>query len=187
MRNAATTRKAIFDAARRLFAGEIYENVGLREIAAEVGIDPALIIRYFGSKEALFREILRSGKPDSLFQGVAAQDLPVHMVSLIMDGDDDCEESQARLERVMIFLRSASSSKASAMVHEAMNEAIIEPIAALLDTPDARLRACMALTILSGSGMLRQILGVKPVCDTVNNDMRKRLLKLFETALRENP
>ncbi len=48
------TRAAILAAARELFAAEGYERATVRDIAARAGIDPALVIRYFGSKEALF-------------------------------------------------------------------------------------------------------------------------------------
>ena len=48
------TRAAILEAARELFATEGYERATVRDIAAKAAIDPALVIRYFGSKEALF-------------------------------------------------------------------------------------------------------------------------------------
>ena len=48
------TRAAILEAARELFATEGYERTTVRDIAAKAAIDPALVIRYFGSKEALF-------------------------------------------------------------------------------------------------------------------------------------
>jgi AcrR family transcriptional regulator len=57
-RNAAATRAAILEAATGRFAAESYEQVGMRDIARDVGVDPALISRYFGSKEELFRAVL---------------------------------------------------------------------------------------------------------------------------------
>jgi AcrR family transcriptional regulator len=48
------TRAAILEAARELFATEGYERTTVRDVAAKASIDPALVIRYFGSKEALF-------------------------------------------------------------------------------------------------------------------------------------
>lgn len=48
------TRTAIEDAARALFAERGFEAASIRAIAAEAGVDPALVIRHFGSKEALF-------------------------------------------------------------------------------------------------------------------------------------
>ena len=56
-RNAAETRKRLLQAARRLFAGANYVSVGIRDIGAEAGVNPALISRYFGSKRNLFLEV----------------------------------------------------------------------------------------------------------------------------------
>lgn len=47
------TRAAIEEAARRLFAERGFD-ASVRAIATEAGVDPALVIRHFGSKEALF-------------------------------------------------------------------------------------------------------------------------------------
>lgn len=55
-RNAAQTRADILDAARRRFGSDGYQGTTLRAVAADVGIDPALIIRYFGTKQDLFAE-----------------------------------------------------------------------------------------------------------------------------------
>jgi AcrR family transcriptional regulator len=47
------------EAASELFARSGVSGVSIREIAAKAGINHALIIRYFGSKDALVAEILR--------------------------------------------------------------------------------------------------------------------------------
>src|SRR5215471_14098787 len=48
------TRAAILKAAQELFAEQGYERATVRDIAAQASIDPAMVIRYFGSKEGLF-------------------------------------------------------------------------------------------------------------------------------------
>ena len=53
-RNANQTRADILAAARRRFGSDGYERTTLRAVAADVGIDPALVVRYFGSKQDLF-------------------------------------------------------------------------------------------------------------------------------------
>jgi AcrR family transcriptional regulator len=50
------TRATILRVAGELFQAKGYSTTGLREIATAAGVDPALIIRYFGTKEALFLE-----------------------------------------------------------------------------------------------------------------------------------
>lgn len=53
-RNAEATRADILSAARARFGADGYERTTLRAVAADVGIDAALVIRYFGSKQELF-------------------------------------------------------------------------------------------------------------------------------------
>lgn len=53
-RNAIQTRADILAAARRRFGAEGYDRTTVRAIAADVGVDAALVIRYFGSKQDLF-------------------------------------------------------------------------------------------------------------------------------------
>jgi len=48
------TRRRILEAARRRFAAEGFERTTIRGVAADAGIDAAMVMRYFGSKDALF-------------------------------------------------------------------------------------------------------------------------------------
>ena len=49
------TRRRILAAAGELFSARGYEDVTIRDIAAVAAADPALVIRYFTSKNDLFR------------------------------------------------------------------------------------------------------------------------------------
>jgi len=53
-RNACKTRADLLSAARRRFGTEGYDRTTIRAIAADVGVDAALVLRYFGSKQELF-------------------------------------------------------------------------------------------------------------------------------------
>ncbi|MDB5439926.1 MAG: TetR family transcriptional regulator [Caulobacteraceae bacterium] len=50
------TRDRILAAARELFAARGYERATVRDIAQKAAINPSMVIRYFGSKQALFAE-----------------------------------------------------------------------------------------------------------------------------------
>ncbi len=64
------TKDAIGRAAGRLFRARGFANVSVRAIAAEAGADPALVIRYFGSKERLFLEAVADrGHYDHVMSG----------------------------------------------------------------------------------------------------------------------
>jgi AcrR family transcriptional regulator len=53
-RRSQDTKARILAAARRRFASDGYELATVRGIAAEAAVDPALVMRYFGSKDGLF-------------------------------------------------------------------------------------------------------------------------------------
>src|SRR3954465_4431432 len=115
LRNAAATRQAILDSARRHFAREGYDNVGLREIAGDAGVDPALVCRYFGGKEQLLREAVRGDAPPPP-QGPSPAAPPPRLGGILLEDEGDgpaCGTSAEQTERLLILLRSASSPKAS--------------------------------------------------------------------------
>lgn len=183
IRNAAATRQAMLEAARSKFACESYENVGLREIAAEVGVDPALICRYFGSKEELFREVLDNDSPLPLFENVDAEDIPDQLVSLILDVERDGAEAAVKRDRLLIIMHSFSSPSASAIVGEAIDQVILKPIAARIGGREASLRAGLALAVLMGSGILFNVMKDGGATGSDDREVRARLLRLFRTAL----
>ena len=52
---ASGTRDAIAAAARELFASVGYRRATIRAVASRAGVDPALVMHFYGSKEGLFR------------------------------------------------------------------------------------------------------------------------------------
>src|ERR1700752_4008352 len=65
------TRSAILTAARRRFPDDGYERATIRAIAADAGIDPSMVMRYYGSKDGLFAAAV-----DVALQLPARDDLP---------------------------------------------------------------------------------------------------------------
>ncbi|MFF7182904.1 TetR family transcriptional regulator [Streptomyces sp. NPDC008121] len=53
-RRSDATRAAILDSARERFASDGYERATIRAIARDAGIDPSMVMRYYGNKEGLF-------------------------------------------------------------------------------------------------------------------------------------
>lgn len=182
-RNAAATRQAMLQAAHARFLRENYENVGMRDIAGDVGVDVALVSRYFGSKEKLFREVLRSDKGDKFRIAIDPRDFPAYLTSLVTQ-DDDGEDAE-HLERLLIILRSASSPQAAAIIRDAVHEDVFDPMIGLIGGDHADLRASFAMAVLMGTAILRTIMRVEPLCEDCDEGaIAERLTRLFETALK---
>lgn len=152
-RCAKTTRDAILEAARGCFSRDSYENVGLRDIAARAGSDAALVCRYFGSKEELFGEVLKSsGDPNELFIE-AREDFGQSVAAMLVDDPQD----DRKLEGLVIMLRSAASPKAAELIRNSIATRFHEPFAQWLGGEDAQVRARLLGGILLGMSMSRAI------------------------------
>lgn len=184
VRNAAATRQTILASARYHFARDSYDNVGLREIAGDAGVDPALVSRYFGGKEQLFKEALRGDK-QHMMRGVERADLPEHLANLLLEDESNGEDAAATTERLLIILRSTSSLKAAEIIRDAMNEDILRPVASLLEGDDAQTRASLCLAVLLGAGILKSSIALEPLCSGSEGELRNRLIRLFAAALED--
>jgi AcrR family transcriptional regulator len=152
------TRATILAAARSLFAAQGYERTTVREIAARAEIDPALVVRYFGGKEALFAQAadfdldlppLADLPPDSRGRTLVAHFLKVW------------ESADAGLP---VLLRSAASNPAAADRLNAIFAAQVAPaLARILPAPDAPRRAGLVSTQLLGLALCRYVLRLPPV------------------------
>jgi AcrR family transcriptional regulator len=153
-RNAAATRQAILDAARTCFGHEGYDQVGVRDIAAIAGIDPALVNRYFGSKEGLFEEAI-SAKFDlsALFEGDRGS-LGERLTRYLLQ-----KKAPGNHDPLVMLLRSTSNDGARRMLQDALDKGFVEPLSARMDGPDARQRAELIGSIFLGLMVYRSIVG----------------------------
>lgn len=186
-KSAAATKAVILESARRRFVQESYESVGLRDIAGDAGVDVALVSRYFGSKEDLFREVLGIGsKEDILPPGMAPGEIAAFLARLYMEYE--VGEGNEPLERLLIMLRSASSPVASQLVRGAFDE-ILQPLAARLDGRTPELRASLSMAVWMGMTIVRTVMAAEPLseCDCGGDlDIEHRICQLFATALSES-
>jgi AcrR family transcriptional regulator len=182
-KNAAATRDAILAAARRRFMSESYENVGLREIAGDVGVDVALVGRYFGGKEKLFAEVLGTCDTELLPPDLPAADLPHFLTRMFME--EDQSERREHVEQLLIILHSASSPAAREIVREALGADLLDPLTEKLSGAGANTRANLAIGILLGATIIRTIMSEGPMCDAKCAMVEQRMARMFEAAMAE--
>ncbi|MDP2048957.1 MAG: TetR family transcriptional regulator [Cypionkella sp.] len=156
-RNAEVTRAAILTAARNRFARYSYDDVGMRDIAGDVGVDAALVSRYFGSKEELFVTVLdHCGDGPDLMDGDRAtfgDRVAREAIFGSPDGDD------GRLAHLLVLLRSIGSSKATELVQRSCNECFFDPFETWIGGPDAVIRARLAAAFIMGMTVSRELTG----------------------------
>lgn len=155
-RNAAATRQSILDVASRRFTAESYDQVGMRDIAKDVGVDPALISRYFGSKEDLFRAVIDDcGSGTDITEGDRAT-FGERMAHEVIYG----ERKESKLAWLLLMLRSASSPKAAEVIHRASDEAFFQPFIDWVGGEDAQIRVRLAAGLMMGLSVSRDLSGL---------------------------
>lgn len=179
-RDAVATKAAILHAATQRFAREGYEGVGLREIAADAGVDAALISRYFGGKEELFSEVL-SGAPDpsELFEGDPSN-FGVRVADMLVNDPQDDD----KLDCFLIMLKSASSPKASEAIRKSSQDRFYGPFTEWIGGDNAGIRARVAGSIIMGVALSRAL---APDFDLSANDREMfcdRLAGLLQQAIK---
>ncbi len=158
------TRETIRQAARAHFLSAGYRDATLRSIAADAGVDVALVSYYFGSKRDLF---------------TAAMALPVNpadTVAAMLEGDDatlavrmlrgmlavwDAPESGGPL--VALAGTVLSDPGVRRLAAEAVAREIVAPLAERIGGPDAGTRAAAFGTQVSGVIFSRYLLRIEPI------------------------
>jgi len=143
-RSAAETRAAILAAASERFHERGYAATSVREIAGAAGVDPAIVIRYFGSKERLFLDSIES---ESLVQPLS--ELPIgslgrEFVRFLLTPED-------RVRGVFLALvRASDGPELGSRLRELHEADFVRPLRERLSGGDADLRARLAAALAGG-------------------------------------
>lgn len=160
LRKSDRTRAAILAAAEELFAELGYERTTVRDIAARAEIDPAMVIRYFGSKDALFAAVavfdLKLPDVSRIDRSRIGETLVRHFLK-IWEGDE-------ALSGLLVVYRSAASNEAVATKLRSLFAAQVLPaIARAGPRATAEQRAGLVATQLLGLAFCRYVLKIPPV------------------------
>ena len=156
------TRAAILSAAQDLFADQGYERTTVRDIAAQAGIDPALVIRYFGSKEGLFA---RAALFDLQLPDLRRVD-PTERGSTLVRPFLGLWEGERANGGLAILLRSAASNPLAAeKLKEVFAGQVLPTLAQAVGTGNAAEQAGLVSSQLLGLALCRYVLKLPPVVD----------------------
>ncbi|MBK9757449.1 MAG: TetR family transcriptional regulator [Nannocystis sp.] len=155
LRDAEQTRADILRAARRAFATAGYARSGMRDIAAAAGITPALVVRYFGSKQGLFVAAIAGELALEPFlaaeRGVLGRHIARHLFS----------KPRPEADILTILLLAAGDEEVRGLATELFTARIVQPLARWLGPPRAEARASLLLALISGAWMFRRALPLR--------------------------
>jgi AcrR family transcriptional regulator len=167
----SSTRPKILAAARTLFASRGYHATTVRDIAAEAGVNAALVHHYFGSKEQAF---------------VAAMNLPLNPADLISRLRDGGPRAQLGERVVRLFARTwrdpatgqplqallraaASTEQGATMMRQFVEDVMLPRVSAELGV--SRVRAAGAFSQLIGFALAATILRAEPLASASEDEL----------------
>lgn len=183
-RSGEVTRQRILEAALVRFAQASYEEVRLRDIAADVGVDVALVHRSFGSKEQLFADTFKAAIQADRLLASETSELSVVFTKDIFERDSDA--TSRHIDALQIFVRSLSSPQARDVLRAFASGDFIGPLAAKLDDPARQQRAALFAACLIGVGILRDVLRLEPLLDASRRQSQPLIEKLLSVCLDKN-
>ena len=158
-RDANATRAAILEAARARFTRDGFDRVGVRDIANDAGINAALVIRYFGSKENLFTEAITDTFNLDGFLDIDRASFGQFLARYVLSK----RETAGALDPLIALLRSSTNDQANALLRRSIEEQFVRPLAAWIGGQDADLRASLIAAVVMGLAVTRDVIGAEPL------------------------
>jgi AcrR family transcriptional regulator len=182
---APDTRERIVEVARRAFGARGYDATSLRSIATSAGVDPGLLVHYFGTKEGVFRAAIEAAvQPGQLFRGLdglSSQDLAEQLVRRYLFVLDR-EESR---DVVMGLIRSAVSNEHAAnMLRDLLFQELFTSLEPVINAPDAELRASLIVAQLVGIAVLRYVVRAERIVRVTDEEIVELVRPAIEQYLR---
>ena len=170
------TETGILNAARELFAEQGFERTTIRGVAAVAGVDPALVMQYYGSKEGLFAAAARWSDTDQRVLRASLADLPD---AALADLFSHFEDSAHRDSMIALMRNCLTHPSAAAVMRDDVMCERRDALAAKIEGPDTQLRAGLVAACMMGLAMARYLLEVPPVAGASREDVER----LFRPAL----
>jgi AcrR family transcriptional regulator len=180
------TRDRILSSARELFARNGIDNTSIRAIAADAGVDPALVHHYFGTKTELFAAAIHIPiDPMSIIRPV--REVPVEEIGYVLPTlllpIWDSEIGKGFIATLRSLL--GGSVADVSMVRSFLQEVIAAEVGSRVDNPPGtgRIRVQFVASQLVGIVMARYILELEPfkslpvqqVADTIGPNLQRYL------------
>jgi AcrR family transcriptional regulator len=164
-RTSEETKAAILAAARERFSAAGFQAATIRGIAADAGIDPSMVMRYFGNKDKLFAAAaefdLRFPDFSELDRTEVGRSLVGHFLER-WEGD----------EALVILLRSSATNTEAAQRMQRIFSTQLGPMVAhLVPAAEVRQRSGLIATQILGVAWCRYVLRLPPVVEMTHAEI----------------
>lgn len=140
----ARSRDAIRAAADELFASRGFANTTVRDIAALAEVDPALVIRHFGSKEKLFIETMESASGQALDLAGPVESMGERLVHYVLTAEPGARTT------FLALVRASDTGNVGTAMRISHEQGFVMPLLQHLTGPDREIRARLVAAMVGG-------------------------------------
>jgi AcrR family transcriptional regulator len=177
-RTSDETKAVILAAARERFGASGFQGATIRAIAADAQVDPAMVMRYYGSKDKLFAA---AAEFDLAFPDLAGAD-PAEVGWLLVRHFLERWEDEA----LVILLRASATNTEAAQRMQGIFGTQLEPlVASLVPASEAGVRAGLIATQILGMALCRFVLRLPPVVSMTRDEVVEWLGPTIQRYLTE--
>src|SRR4051794_20170185 len=176
------TEACILQAARRLFAEEGFERATIRAVAGRTGVDPALVMQYFGSKEGLFAAAMEGAHGGGTARTAPREEIPPAVLRDALakfEGTDDREAAVALLRNFL------THPEANRIMRDEVLCSLIRDLAHTIGGDDAELKAALLMSCVAGMSLARYVLELPGLAGADRNDVERLLLPALQAPVGE--
>jgi AcrR family transcriptional regulator len=180
-----STKPDILAAARRRFLDDGYDRVTLRSVAADAGVDVALVSYYFGSKKGLFGAAMAlEANPALLLAGELQgplNSLPERVVRTVLRVWDDPDTGPSLRSFLEAIVRDPHVART---FREVIEQEMVPALADRLGGDAAATRrASVATSQLAGMILSRYVLRVEPMASMSHPELARHMAPGLRAAL----
>ena len=182
-------RDAILTAARRAFATHGFERTTVRGVAADAGVDPSMVIRYYTNKDGLFQAATAVDLALPELGAVPSSGRGAALAARFVELWDDAGSGEV----LTLLLRSApTSERAAERIREVFSNQVRTMVEQLVDpqrTDDPRLwtvtdrRSAALSSYILGTALARYVLRLPPLGDAEADEVTATMGPVIQAIL----
>src|SRR3954463_3753616 len=176
------TEACILQEARRLFAEEGFERATIRAVAGRTGVDPALVMQYFGSKECLFAAAMKGAHGGGTARTAAREEIPSAVLRDVLAKFEGTDNREAAVALLRNFL---THPEANRIMRDEVLCSLIRDLAGTIGGPDAELKAALMMSCVAGMALARYVLELPGLAGADRKDVERLLQPALQAILGE--
>jgi AcrR family transcriptional regulator len=171
------TEACILQIARKLFAEEGFDRATIRAVAQRAGVDPALVMQYYGSKEGLFAAAMKGAHGGGKLREAERADIPAAALHDLFAKFEEAGDREAAAALARNFL---THPEAHRIMRDDVMCSLITGLAGKIGGDDAELKAALVMACTVGMALSRYLLQIPGLATAARADIER----ILEPALR---